>query len=175
MANTPFRRHKTWVHEGGISTPLVVSWPKGISARGELRHTPGHLVDIVPTVVELVTGKPMTMDRGSEAPRYPGKSLVPLFAKDGAAKSDSIWFYHESNRALRVGDWKIVAAGADAPWELYDFSKDRSESRNLAQEKPEKLKELADRWTREMADYRKWAEKDAPPEEPTKAKKKNKA
>lgn len=171
MANTPFRRHKTWVHEGGISTPLVVAWPKGISARGELRHTPGHLVDVVPTVMELVTGKPLAMDRGSDAPRYPGKSLVPLFAKDGASKSDTIWFSHEGNRALRMGDWKIVAAGAEASWELYDLTNDRSETRNLAKEKPEKLKELVDRWTREATDYRRWAEKDAPPEPPAKVKK----
>ncbi len=53
VANTPFRRHKTWVHEGGISTPLIVHWPRGISARGELRADPGHVIDIVPTIREL--------------------------------------------------------------------------------------------------------------------------
>ena len=172
FANTPFRRHKTWVHEGGISTPLVVQWPKGIAAHGELRHTPGHLVDLVPTLMELATGKPFSASRGADAPRYPGKSLVPLFAKDGATKSESIWFLHEGNRALRVGDWKIVAAGVNAPWELYDLAKDRAESRNLAQDNPEKLRELVDRWTRETADYQKWAEKDAPPQPPVKAGKK---
>lgn len=175
VANTPFRRHKTWVHEGGISTPLVVHWPKGITARGELRHTPGHLVDVVPTVMEIVTGKPLPAERGAEAPRYPGKSLTSVFAKDGNLNRDSIWFLHEANRALRVGDWKIVAAGTDAPWELYNLATDRAESRNLAQENPAKLRELADRWERESTEYRKWAEKDAPPELPAKAKKKAKA
>ena len=57
LANTPFRRHKTWVHEGGISTPLIVHWPKGIAARGEMRHTPGHVIDFVPTILEAAGGK----------------------------------------------------------------------------------------------------------------------
>jgi arylsulfatase len=81
---------------------------------------------------------------------------------------------HEGNRALRMGDWKIVAAGADAPWELYDLSKDRSESQNMAAAKPEKLRELAQQWERETAEYQKWAEKDAPADAP-KGKKKKKA
>jgi arylsulfatase len=115
------------------------------------------------------------MERGPDAPRYPGQSRVPLFATDGSSRSETIWFSHEGNRALRMGDWKIVAAGAEAAWELYDLSNDRSETRNRAKEKPEKLKELVDRWTREAADYRKWAEKDAPPEQPAKARKKAKA
>jgi arylsulfatase len=172
LANTPFRRHKTWVHEGGISTPLVVHWPQGIAARGELRHTPGHLVDVVPTVMELVTGKSFKLERGAEAPTYPGRSLVPAFAKDSSIARESIWFRHEGNRALRAGDWKIVAAGAESPWELYNLAKDRSESRNLATESPAKLRELTERWERENAEYQKWAEKDAPPEPPVKAKKK---
>lgn len=160
FSNTPFRRHKTWVHEGGISTPLVVHWPKGIAARGALRHTPAHVVDIVPTVIELVTGKPFTYDRGADAPRYPGRSLVPALKRDVTIARNSIWFAHEGNRGLRAGNWKIVAAGEDAPWELYDVSKDRSESNNLAAKKPDKLRELAAQWEREAADYRNGAGKD---------------
>ena len=171
VANTPFRRHKTWVHEGGIATPLVVHWPQGIKARGELRHTPGHLVDVVPTVMELATGKPFQLERGADAPRYPGKSLTPLFGRDGAVKSDTIWFQHEGNRALRAGDWKIVAAGAEAPGELYNLAEDRAETRNLAAGQPRKLQELVERWEQEMKEYRKWAEKDAPPPLPAKARK----
>ena len=175
VANTPFRRHKTWVHEGGISTPLVVHWPKGIAARGELRHAPGHLVDVVPTVMELVTGKPFQNERGGVAPAYPGRSLVSVFARDGNLNRESIWFLHEGNRALRVGDWKIVAAGADAPWELYNLSSDRAETRNLAQAQPEKLRELVTRWEAESKAYQTWAEKDAPAPAPAKAGKKRKA
>ena len=83
LANTPFRRHKTWVHEGGISTPLIVHWPKGIAARGELRHTPGHVIDLVPTILEVAGGKRPRQWDGKPVPPPPGKSLVPVFAKDG--------------------------------------------------------------------------------------------
>lgn len=162
MCNTPFRRHKTWVHEGGISTPLIVHWPKGIAARGELRHTPGHLIDFVPTILEAVGGKPFEKWQGQPVPPAPGKSLMPLFAKDGAVTHDSLWWLHEGNRALRAGDWKIVAAGKDSPWELYDLSAERSESRNLAKDKPEKVSELAAIWKRQLDQYTELASKDLP-------------
>ena len=164
LANTPFRRHKTWVHEGGISTPLIVHWPKGIAARGELRTTPGHIVDLVPTILEVAGGKPFGKWDGKPVPPAPGKSLVPLFAKDGSVARDSIWWLHEGNRALRVGDWKIVAAGKDSAWELYDLGADRSETKNLAGDKPEKVLELAAIWTKQLEDYAALAKKDAPPE-----------
>ena len=163
LCNTPFRRHKTWVHEGGISTPLIVHWPRGIAARGELRHTPGHVIDLVPTVLEVAGGKRLETWAGQPVPPAPGKSLVPLFARDGTVTHDSLWWLHEGNRALRVGKWKIVAAGKDSPWELYDLSSDRSETRNLAADRPDKVRELAAIWTRQFEDYAALAAKDAPP------------
>jgi arylsulfatase len=172
LCNTPFRRHKTWVHEGGISTPLIVSWPEGIAARGELRHTPGHVIDLVPTILEVAGGKPFETWEGKPVPPAPGKSLVPAFAKDGRIERDSLWWLHEGNRALRVGDWKIVAAGKDSPWELYDLSSDRSESKNLATEKPEKVRELAALWTKQFEEYSALALKDAPANQLTKPKNK---
>jgi arylsulfatase A-like enzyme len=161
LCNTPFRRHKSWVHEGGISTPLIVSWPKGISAKGELRHTPGHLIDLVPTVLEVAGAKRLDKWEGQPVPSPPGKSLVPAFAKDATVARDSLWWQHEGNRALRVGDWKIVAAGKDAAWELYDLGTDRSETKNLAADKPDKLRELVDRWTKETEAHAALAKKDA--------------
>jgi arylsulfatase len=106
LCNTPSRRHKTWVHEGGISTPLIVCWPAGIAARGELRHTPGHVIDLAPTVLEAVGGKRLTTWRGQPVPPAPGRSLVPLFTRDGTVAHDSLWWLHEGNRALRIGNWK---------------------------------------------------------------------
>ena len=155
LANTPFRRHKTWVHEGGISTPLIVQWPAGIKANNDLRHTPGHIVDIVPTILEVTGSKQIT------APELHGKSLVPLFTKDGTVKHDSIWWLHEENRALRIGDWKIVAAKG-GPWELYNLSTDRAESKNLADEQPAKVKEMVANWTAQHEKYNAMALKDAP-------------
>ena len=163
-ANTPFRRHKTWVHEGGISTPLIVQWPKGIAAHGELRHNPGHLIDLVPTILEIAGGKPFDTLDGKPVPPAPGKSLVPAFAKDGAVTHEYLWWMHEKNRALRMGDWKIVAAGADSPWELYDLRTDRAESNNLATKQPERVKEMAAVWEKHTEEFRALAMKDLRPD-----------
>jgi arylsulfatase len=144
-ANTPLRRHKTWVHEGGISTPLIVHWPAGIAARGEWRQTPVHLVDVVPTILELAGGRLPEKYGDQPQPRSPGISLVPEFAAAGSVRHESLWWLHEGNRAIRVGDWKLVAAKGD-PWELYDLSTDRTETRNLAAEYPDKVRELETLW-----------------------------
>jgi len=162
LANTPFRRHKTWVHEGGISTPLIVHWPKGIASKGELRHSPGHVIDLVPTILEAAGVKRPETWGGQPVPTAPGKSLLPAFAKDVTIDRDSLWWLHEGNRALRVGDWKIVAAGKDKPWELYDLSSDRSETRNLAVENPSKVRELEAIWKRQLDENTAMALQDLP-------------
>ncbi|HWC90641.1 MAG TPA: arylsulfatase [Pirellulales bacterium] len=150
--NTPHRRHKTWIHEGGISTPLVVHWPQGIAARGELRHTPGHVIDLVPTVLELTgVDKPATW-QGKPIPPAPGKSLVPAFQQDVTIARDSLWWLHEGNRAVRVGDWKLVAAKGD-PWELYDLKTDRAEQHDLAAAMPDKVKELERVWQQQTDSF----------------------
>ena len=155
--NTPFRRHKTWVHEGGISTPLVVHWPDGIKARGELRSTPSHVIDILPTIFEITGLDKPTEWKGTTIPAAPGRSLVPAFHEDVVIDRPHLWWLHEENRAIRVGPWKLVAAKGD-PWELYDLSQDRSESNNLAAEYPEKVKELADLWKQEANEMAKLRE-----------------
>jgi arylsulfatase A-like enzyme len=153
-ANTPFRLHKSWNHEGGVSTPLIVQWPAGLAARGELRHTPGHLVDVVPTLLELAGLSKPESAGGEKRPPLPGHSLLPALAKDVAIERDFLFFKHSGNRALRVGDWKIVWAGPEGPWELYDLSKDRGENHNLASSHPEKVKGLAAFWVRADEEYR---------------------
>jgi len=150
VSNTPFRRHKIWTHEGGISTPLIVHWPKGIAARGEFRRDPGHVIDMLPTLLDLAGGKPLD----SGAPPLPGLSLVPAFAKDGAVKHEQIYFNHQGNRALRSGDWKIVSSSnPKSDWELYDLAKDRSELTNLADKQPERVKDLAAQWKKLDDEY----------------------
>jgi len=160
-ANTPMRRHKTWVHEGGISTPLVVHWPAGIAARGELRTDPSHVIDVVPTVLEIAGAKKPGNWEGEPIPSSPGISLVPAFKGNGAVKHDSLWWLHEENRALRAGDWKLVAAKGD-PWELYDVSKDRGESHNLAAEQPERVREMEALWKKRTEEISELARKDLP-------------
>ncbi len=142
--NAPFRRHKVWTHEGGISTPLIVHWPKGISAHGELRHDVGHVIDFVPTLLELAGGlSPLP----AGAPPWPGRSLVPAFAKDGSITRDQVFFNHEGNRALRMGDYKLVSAREDHDaWELFNLAMDRGEQRNLASAQPDRVRDMAAHW-----------------------------
>jgi len=152
--NTPLRLHKVWVHEGGISSPLIVHWPAGIAARGELRRDVCHFIDLVPTLVELGGGRRPEVWDGKPVPPPPGRSLVPAFARDGAVTREFLWWHHERNRAIRMGDWKLVAEGAAGPWELYDMRTDRSESNNLAGAHPERVRALSERWTRTTEEFR---------------------
>lgn len=160
--NTPFRRHKTWVHEGGISTPLIVHWPKGIQTKGQLRHTPGHFIDIAPTVLELA-GLPWPVDcAGEPVPKPPGRTLVPALARDVTIERDSLWWLHEGNRAVSVGDWKLVASKRK-PWQLYNLRTDRAEQHDLATQMPDKVRELEQIWQDQTNAFTTLARKDASP------------
>lgn len=152
VCNTPFRRHKTWVHEGGISTPFIAHWPAGIAAKGEFRHTPAHFIDFVPTVLDLVGLEKPNDWKGERAPAAPGKSLVPALANDVTIPRDFLWWLHDDHRAIRVGDWKLVADAKEA-WELYDLKSDRAEQKNLAAKMPEKVKELSALWQKQTESF----------------------
>lgn len=135
VSNTPFREYKHWVHEGGISTPLIVHWPQGIAAKGELRTQPGHLIDIAATCVDVAQAA-----YPAEAPPLEGRSLRPAFANQALSR-EAIYWEHEGNRAVRVGDWKLVAKHG-GPWELYNLATDRVESTDLATREPERVAQL---------------------------------
>ena len=160
-ANTPFRLYKSFEHEGGNCTPLIVHWPAGIKAHGELRTNPGHLIDVVPTIFDIVGGKQPDTVAGMPVPPLPGKSLVPVFAKDGTVPHDYFWFCHDGNRAIRMGDWKLVA-DHKKPWELYDLSVDHSETKNLASAYPEKVKEMEAAWIKHAEELEALAMQDLP-------------
>jgi hypothetical protein len=140
VCNTPFRRHKTWTHEGGVSTPLIVSLPGDSETEKGLRHTPGHVIDIVPTLLEICGGKPI-----SGAPPLPGKSLAGVFKQDVEALHDSIWWLHDGHRAIQIGNWKAVSPIGE-PWELYDLSNDRRESIDLAIPHADRLRSMIQSW-----------------------------
>jgi arylsulfatase A-like enzyme len=145
VSNTPFREYKHWVHEGGTSTPLIAHWPKGIAAHGELRPQPGHLIDIAVTCFDLAKA-----EYPKDAPPLEGKSLLPAFAGRPIDR-DALYWEHEGNRAVRVGDWKLVGKH-NKPWEVYDISKDRVEGHDLAATMPDRVRELA-------AKYDAWAKR----------------
>jgi arylsulfatase A-like enzyme len=149
-ANTPFRRHKTWVHEGGISTPLIAHWPNGITARGQLRERIGHVVDLAPTILQLAGGAWPEQVAQTKVPSSPGESLVESFKNATDQRRAPVWWLHEGNRALRDGPWKAVAAKNET-WQLYHMDNDRSECNDLANQQPEKLKQLVAMWS-QMSD-----------------------
>ena len=152
-ANTPFRRHKTWVHEGGIATPLVVHWPAGISASGELRDAAVcHVIDITPTLVELAGGTWAGEHGGLPRPTSPGRTLVPTFAQNVSIQREMLWWLHEGNRAIRVGDWKLVAA-RNQPSELYNLALDRSENHDLSAQHTEKVGALEEQWRQTTKEF----------------------
>jgi len=136
VSNTPFRKHKHWVHEGGISTPLIAHWPAGITRQGQLEATPGHLIDLMATAVDLSkTTYP------AHAKPMEGRSLAPLF-KGGQIEREAIYWEHEGNRAVRLGDWKLVSEH-NKPWELYNIAQDRSEQHDLSKEDSDRVKQMA--------------------------------
>ena len=147
-ANTPFRRHKTWVHEGGIATPWIVHWPKGVASKGALRTQPVHVIDVVPTVLEIAGVAAPAEHGGTPVPAFQGRSFATALADPSApAAHDELWWCHDAHRAVRVGAWKLVAAKG-TPWELYDLASDRSETRNLAAQEPARVQQLEATWSR---------------------------
>jgi arylsulfatase len=145
VSNTPFREYKHWVHEGGISTPLIAHWPAGELAAGSIAHTPGHLIDIAATCCELA-GAVIPNDN----PALAGISLLPTL-RGQRQQRDALFWEHEGNRAVRLGEWKLVAKHR-GPWELYQIDRDRVESNDLARQHPEVVQQLADL-------YEQWAKR----------------
>ncbi len=144
VSNTPFRQYKSKNHEGGIATPLIAHWPKGISAKNELRHESGHLIDVMATCVDLSGAQYPKEYKGHNIQPMEGRSLASGFGKDRSEERVLIW-EHYHNAAIRKGKWKLVRLGRK-DWELYDVEKDRSELTDLSKELPDRAKEMADLW-----------------------------
>ena len=152
VSNTPLRLYKHWVHEGGIGTPLIAHWPAGIARRGALEHQPGHVIDLLPTCLALSGAAYPAQVNGEATAPLQGASLLPALAGGRLERRGAIYWEHEGNRAVRDGQWKLVAKGSDGPWELYDMSADRAELHDLAARHPDRARELAAQWQR-------WAER----------------
>ena len=147
-SNTPFRRYKHWVHEGGAATPLIAHWPRVITAKGAITHQAGHLVDLMATCCDVGAATYPEMFKGKAIVPAQGQSLLPIFQGKQRVGHAAIFWEHEGNRAVRQGRWKLVAKHG-GPWELYDMDADRTELNDLSKSTPEiarKLKARYDAW-----------------------------
>ncbi len=142
VSNTPLRHYKQTQHEGGISSPLIVSWPGKIKNSGGWERNSGHLIDIMATCMEVSGGK-YPVNEGIQP--LQGKSLVPLFEGREREGQNQLYFNFRDCRAIRKGDWKVVSFYG-ANWELYNIANDRVEQIDLAEEYPEKVEELSSLW-----------------------------
>ena len=151
VSNTPLREYKHWVHEGGISTPLIAHWPKGFDAKNELRSEPSHLIDIMATCLDVAGAKYPAEFAGNKIKPLQGKSLAPVFREESFER-EAIYWEHEGNRAVRFGDWKLVAKGQirdrsqPVQWELFNIANDRNENYDLIEKEVEMAGKLKKMW-----------------------------
>jgi len=149
-ADTPFRRFKMDTYEGGITTPLIAHWPRGIDGP-RFVHPPGHIIDLMPTLLDVAGASYPAEFQGRPILPMEGRSLAPLFRGETREGHEALFWEHQGNRAVRQGRWKLVAAHK-GPWELYDLEADRTELHDLAAQHPEKVREL-------QALYERWADR----------------
>lgn len=150
VSNTPFREYKHWVHEGGIATPMIMHWPGKIKKEGEITPQKGHVIDLMPTILDVAGAKyPQKFD-GKNIHPVQGKSVLP--ALEGKVfDRGPLFFEHEANRAVIDGEWKLVSKRTKkspytSDWELFNLKEDRTETNNLVEKYPEKASELQDLW-----------------------------
>jgi arylsulfatase A-like enzyme len=149
LSNTPFRLYKSWVHEGGISSPLIIHWPEQYKVNNEFRKEVTHLIDIMATCVDVSQTTYPNNFKDHKIQPMEGKSLIPILENRPFEKRTLFW-EHEGARAVREGRWKLVAESQRRPWELYDMEFDRTEINDLATKYPEILEDLGQK-------YQKWA------------------
>ncbi len=145
VGNTPLRHYKQTQHEGGISSPLIVNWPGKIANAGSWNRSPGHLIDLMATCLDVADVSYPENHNGEAIEPLQGKTLLPLFEGKEREGHDWLYFQFSSCRAIRQGDWKAVSFYGHA-WELYNIENDRAEQRDLAKQHPEKVKTLAALW-----------------------------
>lgn len=158
VSNTPFRLYKHWTHEGGIATPLIARWPEHVKNVGGFTKESGHVIDIMATALDAADADYPKTREGREITPLEGKSLLPVFEGKALERNAPLFWEHEGNRAVRDGKWKLVSA-YPGPWELYDLESDRTETRDLAEQNPDKVRELTakyDQWA-EQCNVRPWS------------------
>lgn len=150
-SNTPFRKYKSYAHEGGIATPFIAWWPNKIKQKNVIVHQPAHILDVMKTCVEVAGIDYPTSYKGKQVKPLEGESLLPLIQGRNQPIHDALYWEHAGKRAVRKGKWKLVSINGGA-WELYDMEKDRTELHNLKEEFPQKVRELEQ-------SYKNWAKR----------------
>lgn len=150
-SNTPFRLFKSWVHEGGISTPCLMHWPAGIKDQGSIHHNPWNLLDIVATCYDICDVDYPVERNDQIVPPMEGRSFSRVFNDNSCERNEALYWEHQGNRAVRDGKWKLVNRHGN-DWELFDMDKDRTELNDLSESEPERKQRMIDMWT-------KWAER----------------
>jgi arylsulfatase len=143
--NAPFRRYKKWAHEGGIATPCIAWWPRQIKANSITKEV-GHIIDFMPTFLELAGGKYPAKHKGNDILPVEGKSLLPILNGGKRGGHDQIAWQWSGNRALREGKWKLVWDKLDKRWSLFDLEADRTETNDLASANPKRVVRLKKDW-----------------------------
>lgn len=153
VSNTPFRGYKRQAFEGGIATPFIVHWPAVIGAtrRGQVTPQRGHIIDLMPTLVEVSGANYPLQYGGHEVLPMEGKSLIPILRGEERPGHDALFWQYKRHAAVQQDEWKLVALGGQ-PWELYHMTEDRTEVHDFAQERPEKRDALVQL-------YRTWADR----------------
>jgi arylsulfatase len=149
LNNTPFRKYKHYNHEGGIATPLIAHWPAAVAPRPGTDGwitAPTHLIDLMATCVDLGQAEYPAERNGVAITAMQGQSLKPLLTGEGLFAERPLYWEHEGNAAIRVGDHKLVRLGMRGAWELFDLAADRTEQHNLADSRPDRVEQLSDQW-----------------------------
>ncbi len=150
--NTPFRWFKQNQHEGGVASPLIVHWPRGLRTKpGAITQQAGHLIDVLATAIDVCGARYPENVGAREIPPLQGRSLAPIFEGQRRPAHEWLYFQFGNNRAIRVDDWKLVSARGGR-WELFDLATDRTELHDLATKQPKRVDELAELWHRVAAD-----------------------
>lgn len=145
--NAPFRRYKSWLHEGGITTPFIAWWPGKIPANSINRDV-AHIIDLMPTFLELAGEEYPPEFEGHKILPVEGKSMMPLLHGKSRVGHEQLAWYWSGNRAVRRGDWKLVwdKLNPDKKWELYNIAEDRCELNNLAEKHADRVRQMSDDW-----------------------------
>lgn len=142
-SNTPLRGTKLTAYEGGIRTPLVVRWPAVMGQKGEISHHVGHVIDIMPTFLDVAaTSYPTDFD-GRRLLPLEGNSLLPLLRGDETQEHEALFWSVPRHQAIRAGRWKAIRSKSGGQWELFDLQADGTETTNLAQRQPDRVAEMA--------------------------------